>query len=130
MRRPVDKTVKANWPYVLRRKGYDDLLCFDVVHNLRHLYTIQLMVTYNAELNLQYGRFTNYTREHQEYVVNLRFDCSGPELKSRFSELVGWIAEQETIWTFTPKPESVGKTSIDFEFENATTAVAFKLVWY
>lgn len=130
MRHPVDNSIRVNDCYVLRRKGQEDLLCFDVLHGLRHLYTMQLMVTYDAELNLQHGRFENFTREHQEHVVNLRFDGYGHEIQKKFGDIVTWLAEQGAVWTFTPKPESVGKSSIDFEFENPTTAVVFKLVWY
>lgn len=91
---------------------------------------MQLMETYDAEFDLKSGRFANFSREHQEYVVNLRFDCNGPELRYRFGALVDWIADQYGLWTFTPKPGSVGRMSVDFEFENSTTAVVFKLVWF
>lgn len=111
-------------------KGYGCSLCFDVVKNLQHLYTMYLMDINSSELQLNGGRFEYFTFEEQEYSINLPFNYNGQEFKAKFTELVNWIAEHEGIWTFTIKPESVGMCSIDFGFENATTAVAFKMVWF
>lgn len=131
MAQPVNKGIHGNDCYVRRRlRGDNDTLCLDIMHDLRHLYTVILMKTESAEYGLRSGRFENFSRDHQEYVVNLRFDCGGAELQHRFAELVTWIAEQYGLWSFTVKPESVGRMSVDFEFENSTTAVAFKLVWF
>ncbi len=107
-----------------------NLLYYDVMQGSRHLTTIELMNVGTAELNLDAGRFKNFTREEQAHSVSIRIDGNGEEMKRRMDELVTWIEGQAGKWSFDPGYESIGKMNVNFTFEDVVTAVTFKLVWY
>jgi hypothetical protein len=104
----------------------------DVMQGSRILYTIPLVDLYGSELKLNGGRFEHFTHKPQEFKVLISFPRqNGEEFRHAFKERLEWIAEQSNApWSFSLLPEFVGRADVEFTFENVTTAVVFKLVWF
>lgn len=104
-------------------------LRYDVMHGLRHLYTIKMMSLRGNEIKLNDGRFSSFTLVAQDNKIEVNFNgCGQDELSFRFAEIVEWIATNVSDeWSFNPITESVGKMNIEFTFKSAEHAVIFKL---
>lgn len=105
-------------------------LCYDVMKNTHHLYTIEIMRIGSREVRLDAGRFEKFSRDPQEFKVSISFEKGRDDMLRRTNDMVTWINTQGAVWSFDVEPVHTSKTVIDFTFDNLSTAVTFKLVWF
>ena len=118
-------------------------LAVEVREGLKLVHIVPLITLYEHEKNLNAGRFMHFKEDQQTHLVKLTINRrKKDEFDYKIQEWIDWVATHtDSNWNIAfdfpdQHRDAIFNTPIDqqiaitFSFENLTTAVVFKLVWF
>lgn len=129
------KTSSKNHFYVLKvdtntyQEGIYYLLS-EIYYKSKFLDKIIIGIVYKSEINLNSGRFSNFTIKKQKYEVQIVIDNLLHKTLTTTESILNELHHTAGKWSMSvwiTRFDSSGKTIYDLSFEDANDAVSFRL---